>query len=142
MADEKSPDQGAANMDGALSGAGGLSDINKEQLAHLGGTLDPIDTEDFSDADFGNVLPDDFDPKAPPVDTKTDADAEDDADEADDKDKESDDDAEADADKDSDDAEETGHSDHGVAYTVGAGENELVKRTGKRRAEHHACCAG
>lgn len=101
MADDDKPDMGEKTMDDVVDGKSSFADIDADRLAHLGGELDPIDTEDFSEADFGNVLPDDFDERSP-------AHAEasgkkDDDDEADDKTEGDDADAEADADKDADD---------------------------------------
>ena len=64
MPDEKTPDRGEKTMHDVIDGKAGLADMDADRLAHLGGELDPIDTEDFSDADFGNVLPDDFDDRS------------------------------------------------------------------------------
>ena len=97
MPDDKTPDAGADNLDGAVSGKSGIGDINAEQLAALGGELDPIDNEDFSDADFGDELPEGFDPLDPHARA-----AQDKKDEGDEKD----DDADKDTDK-KDESEET-----------------------------------
>lgn len=47
---------GADNLSGAVSGKTGLADMKPDQLAALGGTPDPLDSEDFSKADFGNEV--------------------------------------------------------------------------------------
>ena len=108
------------------------NDITQDQLAHLGGDLDDLDTEDFSAADRG----DDFDPDAKPPEDKEDSDDDDkdsedsseadgdddDSDEADGDDSDSadddasddegeDDDSEDDADQDDDDSEDTSAKD-------------------------------
>lgn len=53
---KKAASGGAANMNSALSNKTSISDLSDDQLAHLGGSRDPIDAEDFSDADFGNDI--------------------------------------------------------------------------------------
>jgi hypothetical protein len=111
MAKDDKPDQGEKMMDAVVDGKTGLESMDANQLAHLGGTLDPIDTEDFSDADFGNVLPDDFDDRSAAL-AQNQADIKKDDDDADaDKDKGDDADAEADADADTKDSEDKADAD-------------------------------
>ncbi len=108
MAKDDKPDQGEKMMADVVDGKTGLESMDANQLAHLGGELDPIDSEDFSDADFGNVLPEGFDERSP---AHAEAQGKEKADEADDKDKSDDADAEADADKDADDSKDKADAD-------------------------------
>lgn len=72
-------DHGSDNMKVAVSGEISLNEVTDEQLSYFGGERDPIDSEDFTDADLGN------DPDAkPPEDKDDDADGDGDKDGSDD----------------------------------------------------------
>ena len=124
MAKDVKPDEGEANLEDATSGKTGLGDINPEQLAYLGGELDPIDTEDFSKQDDGSdFVPDSDEEVHREIAAKAEAAAKE-KEEAEAKDKEKDDDKSDDDDKDkgdaddadadADDAEDKGDSDEPV----------------------------
>lgn len=122
---DEGPDAGEKALDDLTEGKAGLEAISDQQLEYLGGDRDSIDSEDFSEADRGDVLPEDFDDRSPALAQASkdkeddDDDAEDkegaDADGEDDADKDADADADADADPekdaDADDADADGDAD-------------------------------
>jgi hypothetical protein len=68
---KKDADSGSKNMSAVISGKNSLAEMNDDQLHALGGSRDPIDTEDFSEADFGNSV-DPIEPKDEPEEDKGD----------------------------------------------------------------------